>query len=104
MSGVSPKSELSVTAGLDSAGEASENVSVSKGFLGVVKAGLRNGGAMAVRLIWEVENIERCEGVPGVFFESDGADCIWARGLLRPSAPPKVLVLARESGSNDTTP
>ena len=68
LSGVSPKSELSVAVGLDSAGEASEMASASKGLRGVVKAGLRKGGAVVVRFILcecEVEavaNIEEEEG------------------------------------------
>lgn len=39
------KSEVSVSAGLSSAPEASESTTSSKGFLGVVKAGFRKAGA-----------------------------------------------------------
>ena len=79
-------------------------MSTSKGFLGVVNAGLRKGGAVVVRFIWEVENIEEgCEGVAGACFELDGVDCILVRGLLRPRAPPKILVDAWGSGLDDMT-
>ena len=58
-SGVSGNSEASVPAGLDSAGENSDSASASKGFLGVVKEGLRNG--VAVFVLWNDE-VEKMDG------------------------------------------
>lgn len=47
-SGVSlGKSDVSVSAGLSSAHDVSDKARSSNAFLGVVKAGLRNGGAAA---------------------------------------------------------
>jgi hypothetical protein len=65
VSGVSGQlSEMSVIAGLSSAAEASERASISNGFLGVVKAGLRNGGAVFVR--WKREFDEENDAEPRV--------------------------------------
>lgn len=66
-------------AGLESAGENSEIVS-SNGFLGVVKAGFRNGGAVIV--LWRAEeeaNMERWLGVGGPGLE--GVLCVRKKGF-----------------------
>lgn len=53
-----------LSAGDDSAPEVSENRSASKGFLGVVKDGLRNGAALAG--VAENEKVvESCKGRDG---------------------------------------
>lgn len=51
------KSDISVKAGLSSGPEASDKPTSSKGFLGVVKAGLRNGAAVGLEAIlgWKIE-------------------------------------------------
>ena len=62
------KSDTSVWAGLSSAPEASDSAKSSKGRLGVVKAGFRNGGAAAFGGTWGVKNDDwggrALEGVP----------------------------------------